>query len=195
MDKFYQIIAETMTAQSYEVDTTVAGRLLAGNDIRRYILAEAASALDHHVPTDVAELMAKDFGTDDGKVITADFTGELGGIANDQAVAKESVMGYMHVFHQQVIAAYSCRSFGSCATGNGYVLTDAVVVTYFAYCFLAFEFQILGLRGDACTREKLVVVANAGAIIDGDTILQYVVVAEHSILVNVAERADDVVVT
>ena len=60
VDELNQIIAEAMAAQPYKVDAAVAGRLLASYNIRRNILAETATALDHHVAADVAELMTED---------------------------------------------------------------------------------------------------------------------------------------
>ena len=111
VDELNQIIAEAMAAESHEVDAAVAGRLFASYNIRRNILAETATALNHHVAADVAELMTEDFGTDHSEVVTCDLTGKLGGIADDQSVAKETVMGDVHVFHQQVVVAHACSAF------------------------------------------------------------------------------------
>ena len=72
------LVAETTATQTDEVDAAIAGRLLAGNDVRRNILRETASALDHHVACDVAELMNENVGADDGVVIYNYLTGKLG---------------------------------------------------------------------------------------------------------------------
>ena len=49
-------------------------------------------------------------------------------------------------------------------------------------------------RADAGTREELIAVADAGTKMDGHGIHQHVVVADDGVLVNIAERADDVAV-
>jgi len=72
------LVAETTATQTDEVDAAIAGWLLAGNDIRRNILRETATALDHHVACDVAELMNENVGADDGVVIYNHLAGKLG---------------------------------------------------------------------------------------------------------------------
>ena len=49
--------------------------------------------------------MAEDGGTDDGVVVNNHFAGKFCGVANDDVVAQFAVMGYVYVFHQQVVAA------------------------------------------------------------------------------------------
>lgn len=44
VNEFDEVVAETVTAQAYEVDTAIACRLLACDDVRRNILTEAALA-------------------------------------------------------------------------------------------------------------------------------------------------------
>ena len=63
------LITETATAQTDEVDAAVAGWLLAGNDVWRNILRETATALDHYVACDMAELVNENVGADDGVVV------------------------------------------------------------------------------------------------------------------------------
>lgn len=87
VNEFDEVVAETVTAQAYEVDTAIACRLLACDDVRRNILTEAAAALDHHVSTDLAELMAEHGSGDDGIVVDRHLTGELRRVANDTVVA------------------------------------------------------------------------------------------------------------
>ena len=72
------LITETATAQTDEVDAAVAGWLLAGNDVWRNILRETATALDHYVACDMAELMNENVGADDGVVIYNHLAGKLG---------------------------------------------------------------------------------------------------------------------
>ena len=80
--------------------------MLAGNNIRRNILAEAASTLYHHIATDTAELMAKHLGTQDSIIVYHHFTGNLGRVADDDIATNHTVMGDMHILHEQVIVAH-----------------------------------------------------------------------------------------
>ena len=103
-------------------------------------------------------------------------------------------MGHVHVFHQQVAVAYDGCSFRGRATTDGDILAYAVVIANLASRFLALEFQVLGLGRDAGTGKELVVRADAGTVVDGHAVLKHIIVAHHGVLVDIAERADDVVV-
>ena len=77
MDEFDEVVAKTVTAQTYEVDSGIACRLLACNDVRRNVLTETATTLDHHVSANLAELMAEDGSGDDSIVINRYLTGKF----------------------------------------------------------------------------------------------------------------------
>ena len=47
---------------------------------------------------------------------------------------------------------------------------------------------------DACSWEELVPVAYSGSVVYGDTVVQFVIVADDGILLDYAEGSDDVVV-
>ena len=80
--------------------------MLSGNNIRRNILAEAATSLYHYISTDMAELMAKHLGTQDSIIVYHHFTGYLGRVADDDIATNHTVMGDMHILHEQVIIAH-----------------------------------------------------------------------------------------
>ena len=133
-------VAETAATKADDIDTAVACRLLACNNIRRYVETEAASALNHNISANVAELMAQDCGTDDCIVVNNDFAGKLGGVADDTSVANLAVVGNVHVFHKEIAVAYHCLALAGSAATDGDVLADAVVVADDAERFLATEF-------------------------------------------------------
>ena len=165
------LIAETATAQTDEVDAAVAGWLLAGNDVWRNILRETATALDHHVTCDMAELVNENVGADDGVVVYYHLTGKLGRVADNQAAAEHAVVSHVNGLHQEVVAAYYGLALRGCTTRDSNVLTDTVVVANLACCLLALELQILRLGRDAGTWEELIVVSDAGTYMDGDAVL------------------------
>ena len=165
------LIAETATAQTDEVDAAVAGWLLAGNDVWRNILRETATALDHHVTCDMAELMNENVGADDGVVIYNHLAGKLGRVTDNQAAAQLAVVSHVNGLHQEVVAAYYGLALRGSTTRDSNVLTDTVVVANLACCLLALELQILRLGRDAGTWEELIVVSDAGTYMDGDAVL------------------------
>ena len=57
------------------------------------------------------------------------------------------------------------------------------------------ELQVLRLGRDTRSWEELIAAANACALVDGDAIEQMVVVAQHRIAVDVAERANHIIVS
>ena len=189
------LIAETATAQTDEVDAAVAGWLLAGNDVWRNILRETATALDHYVACDMAELVNENVGADDGVVVYYHLTGKLGRVADNQAAAEHAVVSHVNGLHQEVVAAYYGLALRGCTTRDSNVLTDAVVIAHLAGCHLALELQVLRLGRDAGTWEEFIIVADTSAHVDGNAVLQYVVIAQNGVLVDIAERTDNVVVT
>ena len=100
----------------------------------------------------------------------------------------------MHILHKQTVVAYLGRPFRCGAARNVHILTKTVVVAYLAYRILTFELKVLGLGRDAATGKKLVVRANTGTIVDRNTVLEYVVVADYCVAVDIAKRAYCVVV-
>ena len=103
-------------------------------------------------------------------------------------------MGNVHVLHQEVVVAYNRLALGSRASRDRYILADTVVVTNEALGVLTFKLQVLRLRGEAGTGKHLVVVAYPCTVVDGDAVVQYVVVAENGVLVDKTERTNNVVV-
>lgn len=189
------LVAETTATQTDEVDAAIAGRLLAGNDVRRNILRETASALDHHVACDVTELMNENVGTDDGVVIYNHLAGKLGRVTDNQAAAQLAVVSHVNSLHQEVVAAYHGLALRGSTTRDSNVLTDAVVIAHLAGCHLALELQVLRLCRDAGAWEEFIIIADTSAHVDGNAVLQYVVIAQNGVLVDIAERTDNVVVT
>ena len=92
----------------------------------------------------MAELVYKNAGTQDGKVINDNLTGYLGAVAQYAVAAYNAVVGYMHVLHKEVVAAHNGLALGCGTAVDGYILTDTVVVAYLGCRILTFELQILG---------------------------------------------------
>ena len=103
-------------------------------------------------------------------------------------------MRHVHILHQQVAIADNGLAFRGRATADGNIFTDGIVVTYLASSLFATELQVLRLRRNAATGEKLIARANASAEMDGDIVEEFVVVTDDNILVDDAEGTNDVAV-
>ena len=102
MDSLNSLTWEASATQAYQVHACIAYWLLAGNDVGRNVLRGARATLEHNVAAHLAELVEQAGGTDDGIVIDLNFASKLCGVADDTAVAYNTVVGDMHIFHQQV---------------------------------------------------------------------------------------------
>ena len=100
----------------------------------------------------------------------------------------------MHILHQKTVVAYLCGAFGGCAAGDVDILAETVVVAYFTYRVLTLELQVLGLGRNAAASKKFIVRTNTGTIVYRHAVLQKVVVAYHSVAVDIAKWANSVVV-
>ncbi len=189
------LVVESATTQPDEVNTSVADGFLACDDVGRNVLRCAATALEHDVAAYAAELVEQAATGNDGAVLDDNLAGNLRGIAYNAAVTDFAVMGDVHILHEQVAVAHDGLTFRSCASADGDILADAVVVANLACGLLAFELEVLGLGGDAGSGEELVPIADACAEMDGDAVQELVVVTDDNILIDDAEGADDVVVT
>ena len=94
----------------------------------------------------------------------------------------------MHAFHQQIIVANDSTPFGCCASIDGYILTNLVVVTYLCGALFTLKLKVLRDSTNDGTWEEYVAVANTSTIKHGNTIHQSIVVANDNTFVNVTER-------
>ena len=62
MDEIDEIVGESMTAQTDDIDSCIADRLLTGDNVWGNVHGETAAALYHHVAANAAELMAQNLG-------------------------------------------------------------------------------------------------------------------------------------
>ena len=188
------LVRETTTTQAYEVDTSIADGLLAGNDEGWNILRGAATALEHDVAAHADELMEQTACRDNGEVIDLYLAGNLGGVADDAAIADDTVVGDVHVLHQQIAITHNCLATGGCAARDGNILTDGVIIANHAKGFLALELQVLGFGGNGGTGEELVAIADAGSEVERYVVQQFIVIAQLYVLIDDAERADHIVI-
>ena len=181
---------ETAAAQSDEVETTIGHGVAGGHAVGRDVLSCARTSAHHHVAADVAELVNEHGGTDDGKIVHDNLTGNFGSVANDTAIANQHIVGHMHSLHKEVVAAHNGASLGSCAAVDGHILADSIVVAHLGSGFLAAELEVLRDGTDDGTREYGIAAAHACAAEQGDAIHQCVVVANDYVLVDKAEGAN-----
>ena len=142
----------------------------------------------------MAELVNEYIGTYDSIIVNHYFACKFCCITDDAATAQLTVVSHVHTLHEEVVASDNSLALWGSTTGNGYILTNTVVVANLAQRFFSTVFKVLWLGCYACSRKYLVVVSQAGTSVYCHTVLHYVVVADFYITVDVAERTDDVVI-
>ena len=161
MDGINLLASEAATAQTYEVEAAVSDGLAGGNDIGRNLLATLTATLHHYVATDATELVDEHGRADDGKVVNDNLACQLCLVANDTAVAHDSVVRYMYTFHEQVVAAHDGAPLGCSASVDGHVLAYGVVVANLGCSLLSAKLEVLRDGADDCTREDCVAITDA----------------------------------
>ena len=192
VDNIYGLVGESATSQAYEVYATITYGLLSGHDVWWNILVSTRAALHHHVTAHMGKLMEETSGGNRGKIIDYHLTGQLRGVAYDTAVTYYAVVPDMHVLHQEVSVTHDCLSLRGSTTADGNVLADGIVIANFTGSLLTLELQVLWLCGDAGAWEELIIVADTRSEVNCHAIQQSVVVTDDDILVNHAERTNDV---
>ena len=139
----------------------MASMVSSGYDVRRYVFAEAASALYHAESAYVAELVHQYVGADDGIVVYDNLACHFCGIADDATVADKGIVCNMYTFHQQVVAANDCLSFGSRTPVDCHVLADGIIIAYLGGSLFSPEFQVLRDSTDYSSGKDCIPVADA----------------------------------
>ena len=158
-------------------------------------MTETASSLNHHITSDVAKLVTKHGGTDNGVVVDDYFTCYLGGVPDDGAIVHHTIMSNVRVFHYQVVRANSSACLAGSAPANGNRLAEAVIVAIDTQRVLTLIFQILWFSTDAPTGKEFIVISYACTTVYGNTVVKLVVVANDNIPVNYTEGTNDVIVS
>ena len=92
-------VGETATAQADNVDAAESDRFASCNNIRRNILAEAATALNHYMTAYMTELVHQYIGTNNSVIINHDFTCHFGRVPNDTSVTNQRIVCHVYTFH------------------------------------------------------------------------------------------------
>jgi len=195
VDGIDDLALEASTAQPYDVQTAVGGRVTRADGVGDDTLRRGCASAHHGISADAAELVDEYAGREDGMVVDGDFSGQFGGVSDDDIVANDDVVGDVTTFHKEVAAADYGLSFGGGATVDGDVLANLIIVTHDGQGLFAAELEILGDGADDGTGEDDVATADACAVEHGDAVHQGVVVANLYVLIDVAEGTDFYVLT
>ena len=119
---------ETATVQAHRVNTAVRNGFAGRNDIGRDIFVDLRTALNHHMATDMTELMHQRTTSNDREVIHFHFAGQLRGIRHDDVVMQDAVVRYMAVGHDEVVITDDGLAFRRCAAMNSDELAQHAVI-------------------------------------------------------------------
>ena len=99
-------------------------------------------------------------------------------------------MADVHAFHEQVVAAHHCATFGSRTAVDGHILADGIVVAHFGSGHFAAKFEVLGHGADHSSGEESIALTDARTAEQRHGVHQAVVVAQLDVGIDVAERSD-----
>lgn len=154
---------------------------------------------------DVGELVDEGAASDDCEVVDVAFAGELGGVAHDDVVAEEAVVGYVAVCHDEAVVADDGFAFGGCAAVDCDAFADVAVVADYDFGLFAAELEVLRDCSDDCAWEYVAIFADGCAFedccvavdvcagtdayvfVDGDEWVDYYVVSQLCVWVNVGK--------
>ena len=125
------------------VDSAVLDRFASSDDVGRDVFVDLASALDHYVCADMAELMHQCTSADDGVVLHHHFARQLDGVAHDDMVVQEAIVCYVAVCHDEAVIAHDSLALAGGAAMHGCALTDSGVVADNSEGFFALELEVL----------------------------------------------------
>ena len=134
---------ETAAIQTDGIDAEERQRFTTGDDIRRNIFADFRTALNHHVCTDVRELMNKRTATNDCEIINLHFAGKLSHIGHNNIIAQHTIVRNVTIRHNEVVVAKYGLTAAGCTAMDSSELTNDTVVSDNRPSLLAFIFQVL----------------------------------------------------
>ena len=157
------LIAESTTAQAYDVEPDVRYGCASSHNVGGDILIYRCATLYHNVWADVGKLVYKWATTDYSVVINNHFACQLCGIRYDDVVAQYTVVSNVAVGHNKTVAAYYGATLGGCASVYGYTLAQYGVVAYLGCGVFALKFKVLRYGGYGNTGENFANLTDACA--------------------------------
>lgn len=166
LDGFDLLLSKSSAVQSHAIDTAVLDGLASGNDIGRNVLVDLAATLDHHMLSDMGELMHEGAATDDGVVLYHYLTRQLYGVGHDDIVVQDAIVRHMAVRHNEAIASDNGFALAERTTMNGSALADGGVVSDDGEGLFAVELKVLRDGSYDCRGEDTAVLADSGTMHD-----------------------------
>src|SRR5574344_3001096 len=145
IDLFY---CKIVAAQANKIKSAKLCGFASHGNIRWNVLCCARAASQHNETAHMTKLMNHDASADNGIVVNNYFSCNFGSISDNAFVSEIDVMSDVNTFHEEIVVANNCFSFCCCATIDGDIFTNLVIIAYLGRRFFAPEFQILGNGAD-----------------------------------------------
>ena len=107
----------------------ILGWITRHNDIRRYILCNATTALNKRPTSDVAILLDDNVTAKYSTVVYLTITGNRYFDTQNRAIPNLYIMAQVYTVHQMVFVSNTCTSFFVCSTADDHVFTNVIVIT------------------------------------------------------------------
>jgi len=164
---FQCLLVDTMLARHLHIDTTILD-MLGTYDIRRNVLRERRTSLDHRTLSHARLGILDDAGREDDTILDDAVACYLRAIAEDAAIAHLRVVRDVGTLHQHVVVAENGLTTSVRSAVDDDVLADDVTITDNALRLLATELKVLRQGSDDTALMHLILRAHARTIHNTD---------------------------
>ena len=158
-----QLGAVTATTHALKIHAVGAGWVTTDHDEGRNILEHRAVGSTHGPGAQMAELMHRGVAAQNSAITHMHMPGDGGVVGHDDVIAQHTVMGHMHISHQQIMTANPGNTLIlDCATVQGAPLAYDVMVANDQLGGLTLVFLVLTLLTHRGKLEDAVMLADRG---------------------------------
>lgn len=162
--------------------------VIAGDDIRRHVAADAAASLYHGATAYARSCIGDNVRREYHRVINRAIAGYLRAVTEHALVGNLGVVRYMNTLHEEVLVAYDGLSAAVRRAVDYHVFTDDIVVADYQYRSVALVVEILRLGAEHGVLVYLVATPHAGAVHYADVRVDNAVVANLNVAFDISER-------
>ena len=187
---FYDLFAHAFVHQDYGVYPVIGRRLQCSHDIRRHILAEAATGLRHRPGSDTTSLAHQHVTSENHIIFNHAVAGNLAPVSEHTVITDMRVVGNMHAFMQEIAITDNRLPARIGRTVDHYVFTDHIVISDFDDRIISLIVKILRFGSNDSTIEDAVPLSHTGSTHDTDMRHDLAVITDFYILIDVCKRMD-----
>lgn len=179
-----------MVVKDSGIDATILHRIIACHDIRRNILAEAASALHHRRLAHTCSRIGNNARREYHSILYDAVAGNLRTISEHAAVANLCVVRHVNAFHKEVVVAYHGLAVAERCTVDNDILAYDVAVSDNKMRRVTLIVEVLRNSSKHSVLEHLVAASQTGTVHYADVRIDDAVVTDLNIAFYISKRID-----